>query len=320
MTKVNIAEDANPFVRSGASEVMNTYGRTVLPSQMNGEGLESTPYMNAVGMARQGVQMPSGRVWNEPGVPFSGTTRGAVWQTTYGGSYVEVGGNPNSEFINIIHRSGARVTIASDGSVTISAAGDIVLTSDENSIEVFDGAKEGVYKAGYTIGVSGGKTVINSAAGIDFISGQDINILAGGAINLNAANGIDLSSTRIAMSAKVDTLDLYAAGKLSIQSIGETHINGGDATYLTGKSIDMKSAGAIKIDGSSFSVAGGDLVAMDAGEVHINSGRSTSATAAKAANISALGSPPAYVVDTEMPVNYSSGSISATDIDDPFTE
>jgi len=320
MTKVNIAEDANPFVRSGASEVMNTYGRTVLPSQMNGEGLENTPYMNAVGMARQGVQMPSGRVWNEPGVPFSGTTRGAVWQTTYGGSYVEVGGNPNSEFINIIHRSGARVTIASDGSITISAAGDIVLTSDENSIEVFDGAKEGVYKAGYTIGVSGGKTVINSAAGIDFISGQDINILAGGAINLNAANGIDLSSTRIAVSAKVDTLDLYAAGKLSIQSIGETHINGGDATYLTGKSIDMKSAGAIKIDGTSFSVAGGDLVAMDAGEVHINSGRSTSATTAKAANISALGSPPAHVVDTEMPVNYSSGGISATDIDDPFTE
>ena len=320
MTKVNIAEDANPFVRSGASEVMNTYGRTVLPSQMNGEGLENTPYMNAVGMARQGVQMPSGRVWNEPGVPFSGTTRGAIWQTTYGGSYVEVGGNPNSEFINIIHRSGARVTIASDGSVTISAAGDIVLTSDENSIEVFDGAKEGVYKAGYTIGVSGGKTVINSAAGIDFISGQDINILAGGAINLNAANGIDLSSTRIAVSAKVDTLDLYAAGKLSIQSIGETHINGGDATYLTGKSIDMKSAGAIKIDGTSFSVAGGDLVAMDAGEGHINSGRSTSATAAKSANISALGSPPAHVVDTEMPVNYSSGGISATDIDDPFTE
>lgn len=320
MTKVNIAEDANPFVRSGASEVMNTYGRTVLPSQMNGEGLENTPYMNAVGMARQGVQMPSGRVWNEPGVPFSGTTRGAIWQTTYGGSYVEVGGNPNAEFINIIHRSGARVTIASDGSVTISAAGDIVLTSDENSIEVFDGAKEGVYKAGYTIGVSGGKTVINSAAGIDFISGQDINILAGGAINLNAANGIDLSSTRIAVSAKVDTLDLYAAGKLSIQSIGETHINGGDATYLTGKSIDMKSAGAIKIDGTSFSVAGGDLVAMDAGEVHINSGRSTSATAAKSANISALGSPPAHVVDTEMPVNYSSGGISATDIDDPFTE
>ncbi len=320
MTKINVAEDSNPFVRSGASDLLNTYGRTVLPSQMNGEGLENTPYMNAVGMARQGVTMPSGRVWDEPGVPFSGTTRGAVWQTTYGGSYVEVGGNPNSEFINIIHRSGARITIAQDGSVTISAAGDIVLTSDENSIEIFDGAKEGVYKAGYTIGVSGGKTVINSAAGIDLISGQDINILAGGAINLNAANGIDLSSTRIAMSAKVDTLDLYSAGKLSIHSVGQIHINGGDATFLTGKSIDVKSAGVIKIEGSTFSVKGGDLVAMDAGEVYLNSGRSSSATAAKAANISSLGSPPAYVVDTEMKVQYSSGGISAADVDDPFTE
>ncbi len=320
MVKVNVAEDSNPFVRSGASDVMNTYGRTVLPSQMNGEGLENTPYMNAVGMARQSVQMPSGRVWNEPGVPFSGTTRGAVWQTTYGGSYVEVGGNPNSEFINIIHRSGARVTIAPDGSVTISAAGDIVLTSDENSIEVFDGAKEGVYRSGYTIGVSGGKTVINSAAGIDLVSGQDINILAGGAINLNAANGIDLSSTRIAMSAKVDTLDLYSAGKLSVQSLGETHINGGAATYFTGKTLDIKSAGALKLDGTSFSVKGGSQIAMDAGEVHLNSGKSSSAAAAKAANVSALGSPPAYVVDTEMPVNYSSGGASATDVDDPFTE
>ena len=320
MVKVNVAEDSNPFVRSGASDALNTYGRTVLPSQMNGEGLENTPYMNAVGMARQGVTMPSGRVWNEPGVPFSGTTRGAVWQTTYGGSYVEVGGNPNSEFINIIHRSGARITIAQDGSVTISAAGDIVLTSDENSVEVFDGAKEGVYKAGYTIGVSGGKTVINSASGIDLISGQDINILAGGAINLNAANGIDLSSTRIAVSAKVDTLDLYSAGKLSVQSVGQMHINGGDATFLTGKSIDVKSAGDIKIQGSNVSVKGGDLVAMDAGEVYLNSGKSSAATAAKAANISALGSPPAYVVDTEIKVQYSSGGISATDVDDPFTE
>jgi hypothetical protein len=305
MTKVNIAEDANAFVRGGASEVLNTYGKSVLPAQMNGEGLENTPYMNAVGMARQNVEMPSGRTWSEPGIPFSGSTRGAVWQSTYGGSYVEIGGNPNSEFINIIHRSGARITIANDGSVTISAAGDIVLTSDENSVEVFDGAKEGVYKAGYTIGVSGGKTVINSTAGIDLISGQDINILAGGAINLNAGNGIDLSSSRIAISAKVDTLDLYAAGKLSIESVIGANVKSGKALNLKGKGINLSGKGG--------------NIALSGDKIHLNSS-GNDAEEATSANISSLKAPPAYVVDTAMPVTFSVGGISATDVDDPFTE
>lgn len=304
MTKINVAEDANIFISEGNSSVVNNYGRTVLPAQMNGEGLESTPYMNAVGLARKDVQMPSGRTWSEPSVPVSGTTRGAVWQATYGGSYIEVGGGA-SEFVNIIHRTGARITIAPDGSVTISSAGDIVLTSDENSVEVFDGAKEGVYKAGYTIGVSGGKTVITSSAGIDLISGQDINILAGGAINLNAGNGIDLSSSRIAISAKVDTLDLYAAGKLSIESVVGANVKSGKALNLKGKGINLSGTGG--------------NIALSGDQIHLNS-PGNAAAQASSANISALGAPPAYVVDTEMPVTYSSGGISAVDIDEPYTE
>lgn len=295
----NIREDANPFTPANASEVLNKYGRTTVPAQLNGEGLERTPYLNAIGMARQGVQMPSGRTWSEPGVPYSGSTRGAVWQSTYGGSYIEVGGSPGSEFINVIHKTGARITIAGDGSVTISAAGDVVLTSDENLVEVFDGAKEGVYKAGYTIGVSGGRTVINSTAGIDLVSGQDINILAGGAINLNSGNGIDLASSRIAITAKVDTLDLYAEGKLSVESATTTNVMSAETINIQGKGIGLNGSGG--------------NVSVHGDEVHLNSGESTSALPA---NKSALGAPPPYVVDTEMPVTYSTGDIQADAIDD----
>lgn len=318
MATYNIAEDANPAVQPGVSEVINNYGRTSLPAQMNGEGLERTPYLNAVGMAKKDVVMPSGNTWSEPGVPFSGSTQSTMWQARYGGSYVEIGGGPNAEFINIIHQSGSRITIAQDGSITISSAGDIVLTSDDNSIEVFDGAKEGMYKAGYTIGVSGGKTVINSASSIDLISGQDINLLAGGAINLNSGNGIDLATSRIALTAKVDTIDLYAEGKLSIESLTEMHIKSGESLSVTSKSADILSSEEMNIQGKGLGLSGGGSPIVVVGStIDLNSpGKSVSAAEAKPANKTALGAPPAYVVDSQQPVTYSAGGISATDVDD----
>lgn len=318
MATYNIAEDANPAVQPGVSEVINNYGRTTLPAQMNGEGLERTPYLNAVGMAKKDVVMPSGNTWSEPGVPFSGSTQSTMWQARYGGSYVEIGGGPNAEFINIIHQSGSRITIAHDGSITISSAGDVVLTSDENSIEVFDGAKEGMYKAGYTIGVSGGKTVINSASSIDLISGQDINLLAGGAINLNAGNGIDLSTTRIAMTAKVDTIDLYAEGKLSIESLTELHVKSGESLNIGSKEIGILSSDEMNIQGKGLGLSGGGSPIVVVGStIDLNSpGKSVSVSQAKSANKSALGAPPAHVVDSQQAVTYSMGGISATDVDD----
>jgi uncharacterized protein (DUF2345 family) len=336
MAIYNIAEDANPAVSPGNSEVLNNYGRTSLPAQMNGEGLEKTPYLNAVGMAKRDIVMPSGNTWSEPGVPYSGTTRSTLWQTRYGGSYVELGGNVNSEFINIIHQSGSRITIAQDGSITISAAGDVVLTSDENSIEVFDGAKEGMYKAGYTIGVSGGKTVINSASSIELISGQDINLSAGGAINLNAGNGIDLSTTRIALTAKVDTIDLYAEGKLSIESLTEMHVKSGEGMFMQNKSMSLKSAEALKIGSKSADIlsseamniqgkglgisGGGSSINVVGSTINMNNPGASVTTAepdeAKPANKTALGAPPPHVVDAPQTVTYSSGGISATDVDD----
>jgi uncharacterized protein (DUF2345 family) len=318
MATYNIAEDANPAVQPGVSEVINNYGRTTLPAQMNGEGLERTPYLNAVGMAKKDVVMPSGNTWSEPGVPFSGSTQSTMWQARYGGSYVEIGGGPNAEFINIIHQSGSRITIAQDGSITISSAGDVVLTSDENSIEVFDGAKEGMYKAGYTIGVSGGKTVINSASSIDLISGQDINLLAGGAINLNSGNGIDLATSRIAMTAKVDSIDLYAEGKLSIESLTEMHVKSGESLSVTSKSTDILSSEEMNIQGKGLGLSGGGSPIVVVGStIDLNSpGKSVSVTEAKVANKSALGAPPAYAVDSQQSVTYSAGGISATDVDD----
>ena len=318
MATYNIAEDANPAIQPGNSEVINNYGRTTIPPQMNGEGLERTPYLNAVGMARTNVVMPSGNTWSEPGVPFSGSTSGVVWHARYGGSYVEIAGNPNAEFVNIIHQSGSRITIAQDGSITISSAGDIVLTSDENSIEVFDGAKEGMYKAGYTIGVSGGKTVINSASSIDLISGQDINLLAGGAINLNAGNGIDLSTTRIAMTAKVDTIDLYAEGKLSIESLTEMHVKSGESLNIGSKEIGILSSDEMNIQGKGLGLSGGGSPIVVVGStIDLNSpGKSVSVSEVKSANKSALGAPPAHVVDSQQAVTYSMGGIPATAVDD----
>ena len=318
---VNVAADSNPFVSPHASDAVANYGKTSTPAQMNGEGLEHTPYATAVGMARSDITLPSGRKWDEPGVPVSASTQGSLWQTYHGGSYVELGGGINNEFINIIHKSGSRITIASDGSVTISGAGDVVLTSDGNSVEVFDGAKEAKYSAGYNIGVTGGKTTINSAGPIVIGSGQDITLAAGGKINLNASNGIDIAGARVAITARVDTLDLYSTGKMALESGSrgmhmtsaeglnfhskkKLHILADDKMVVQGKGLDLKGGG-------------GNITAVGS-KVYLNSPGfdGDDAEAAVAANKTSLGAAPAYTVDVTAPVSFSLGDIQAGDVDD----
>lgn len=330
----NIAEDANASIVPGSSAVLNNYGRTGIPAQLNGEGLERTPYMNAAGMAKQDVVMPSGRTWSEPGAPYSGDTSGVLWQSKHGGSYIEIGGGL-SEFISIVHQSGARVTIANDGSITIRSGSDIAIVSDANSIDIADGSKEAKYGAGYQVNVSGGKTVITSSAGIDLVSGADINLLAGGAINLNAGNGIDISSTRLALSAKVDTLDLHAEGKLSITGMTDMHIKSTELMSLSNTNMDLKIGESLKLqadeahvkgstklvlNGNKVSLKGSTIAATASGEIHLNSTVAADDPDEPgdtlAANISALTSPPPHVVDVDITIPYASGGITGADVDD----
>lgn len=293
-----MSENANEYVANTSYTTYETFGVPVIPAQISGIGLEDTPYLNAIAMARE-VPLSEDVTWREPGVPYSGSTSGMVWRTNHAGSYIELGGG-GSEFINIIHKSGSRITIAGDGSVTISGAGDVVMTSDGNSVEMFDGTKTAQYGAGYTLSVSGGKTVISSNAGIDLVSGQDINIAAGGAINLNAGNGIDFASTRIAMTARVDTIDLYSAGKMSLQSEGTMNLLAADVINAKGEGMNLN--------------GGGGNITATGSKIHLNSpGESGEPTPA---NQSGLGDAPPYMVDTQINISYSVGGIPANATDD----
>lgn len=318
---LNVAANINPYINPDSAEVVNRFGKTYTPAQANGEGLEYTPYLAAAGMAKQDITLPDGTVWSEPGVPVSASTDTVLIQRDYGGSYVEIGGGDGAEFINIIHRTGSRITIASDGSVTITGAGDIVLSSDGNSVDVFDGGKVAKYSAGYSVAVSGGKTTINSAGPIELISGQDITLAAGGKINLNAQNAVDIAGARVAVSARVDTLDLYSTGKMSLESASRgLNILSAEALNLKStKKMSLSSAEKAVIKAKGLGLDGsGEVVALVGSTIHLNSPGEEAGEVGEAtpANKTALGAAPPLSIDVPKLKAYSYGNIQAGDLDD----
>jgi hypothetical protein len=120
------------------------------------------------------------------------------------------------------------------------------------------------------------------------------------------------------MTAKVDSIDLYAEGKLSIESLTEMHVKSGESLSVTSKSTDILSSEEMNIQGKGLGLSGGGSPIVVVGStIDLNSpGKSVSVTEAKVANKSALGAPPAYAVDSQQSVTYSAGGISATDVDD----
>lgn len=279
-------EGVNPYLAPSQDVVMN-YGNPALPPAIHGENFEYTSALVS-SAARRTTTTSSGISVDEPGVPPPGGKDTSVWQTRYGGSSIVMSGkNTNDEFIHVTHANGSRVTIDGNGNITIKAMGKLHLGSENNIEENADGAKVGIYPKGYSVEITDGKCNITSTGDMNLTSKSNLNINVGGSLAINVGESIDVSGARVAVTAKVDALDLLGAKKVALQS--------------SGGEVNIKSSGDIKV--------GSDA------KIYLNSPGSAPANAVAAATASAA-SPEKGVTSDDANVNDSSPPAISTDMTD----
>ena len=246
-------EGQNPYLAPSQDVVMN-YGNPAMPPAVHGENFEFTPALVS-SAARRSTTTSGGAVVDEPGVPPPGGKDTSVWETRYGGSSIVMSGkNTSDEFIHITHANGSRVTIDGNGNITIKAMGKLHLGSESNIEENADGAKVGVYPKGYSVEITDGKCNITSTGDMNLTSKSNLNINVGGSLAINVGESIDIAGARVAMTAKVDALDLLAAKKVVLESSGgSVGIKSSTPLYLQSSgAINIKSGGQVKVGGSQI--------------------------------------------------------------------
>lgn len=237
------AQFDNPYL-APSQDVINNFGNPALPPQITGEDLEYTPAV-VQAATRRSVEFSSGYTSSEPSGPSSGhVTHTAVWHTRYGGSNITMSGkNTSDEYIDITHASGSRVTLDGNGNITIKAMGRVFVGSEGDIEETSEGFKLAHHAAGYALEVSGGKVQIISAGDVEISTGGNMTLNAGGKLTLNAGDAIDIAGSKIAATARVDAVDLVAAGKMALHSQAKgLSINSVEGMFVqAGKKLNVKS-------------------------------------------------------------------------------
>jgi hypothetical protein len=280
-------EGVNPYLAPSQDVVMN-YGNPAMPPAIHGENFEFTSALVS-SAARRSTTTSGGAVVDEPGVPPPGGKDTSVWETRYGGSSIVMSGkNTSDEFIHITHANGSRVTIDGNGNITIKAMGKLHLGSENNIEENADGAKVGIYPKGYSVEITDGKCNITSTGDMNLTSKSNLNINVGGNLAINVGESIDIAGARVAMTAKVDALDLLAANKVALQS--------------SGGEVNIKGSGQIKIGGS---------------QVHLNSPGSAPAAAIAASTATATAPAKGVASDDSAAIDVTPPGISSDMVDEP---
>jgi hypothetical protein len=279
-------EGQNPYL-APSQDVVANYGNPAMPPAVHGENFEFTSALVS-SAARRSTTTSGGISVDEPGVPPPGGKDTSVWQTRYGGSSIVMSGkNTSDEFIHVTHANGSRVTIDGNGNITIKAMGKLHLGSENNIEENADGAKVGIYPKGYSIEITDGKCNIVSTGDMNLTSKSNLNINVGGSLAINVGESIDIAGARVALTAKVDALDLLGAKKVALQS--------------SSGEVNIKSSGDIKV--------GSD------GKIYLNSPGSTPANAI-AASTASMQAPEKGVTSEDTNINDSSPPAITTDMAD----
>jgi hypothetical protein len=317
-------EGVDPFTPLDQDTYRN-HARGPMPEMISGENIVNTP-LPVAHAARAEASYTSAtkgeKAYEEPEIPYSGTIKSQVWQTRYGGAFIELSGKEQQEeFINIVHSSGTHITIDTKGNVVIKSFGGHHQHSEGNSYDMVEGSKEAVYKSGYTIHVQGGTTDIRSEGNLNISTGGDLTIAAAGRVNINSGDALDIAGSKIAMNARADSFDVVSTGIMRISSAaamhikaegdmfeqtnGSLHIKSGASTYIQSDSaMDLKAAssitnqadGAFNIRsasatniqaGAAINQKAGGNVNIDGAFVNLNSGAAGNAPNANAATAAA---------------------------------
>lgn len=298
---------------------VNNFGNGAIPWQMSGEGVEQSPVLVAA-TARKSVQFGNYNI-DEPGIPVSASTKSSVWATRFHGSYVELSGkSADEEFINIVHSSGSRITMDNNGNVTIKAFGKLHTSSEGEIEETAEGSRLSNYNQGYVLNVAGGRMEVFSRGNIEFNSGNDIIFNAGRKFVVSSGDSIEMSGSKFAATAKVDAIDLAAAGKvaisssakgLSIQSVGPIYVQGDASINMKAETISTASSGEFGIKaGGSLKVKGTPIHLNTPGAEPADVPDSLAAVAANTPTPTSLG------VDTPNSPNARPSAISPSMVDE----
>lgn len=289
-------------------EAVERFGQNAIPPQLSGLDFELLPVALQQTVQRMNIDLGGSRGgFTEPDPVVGGqVSRNSVWSGGYGRSYIEVNGTDQSEHISVVHTSGSHVQIDPHGNVKIRSLADTYNISEGHMREVSGSNREVLIEGVYNISV---KNHCNLSIDGDFnVDCNDFNVTARGKAGFNVAEGVDIRGSRIAIHAKDDNVDLYAAQKLKVFSGAEMSLitNGyklqtteydlvsdGDIKMLATGDIDAKGSD-VRIEAGSFGnfLSGSKLnfqsgkislhattVAMDE-YVYMSSGQSDTATSA----------------------------------------
>jgi muramidase (phage lysozyme) len=244
LSNSNPIQGMNEYMKP-SQQVVDNYGNSALPAQMSGHNIDQTPILTQV-VARKNTTV-GGFVVSEPNKPYSGdATKSSVWQTRQHGSYVELSGkDPNEEFISISHVSGSHVVMDSQGNVTIKSFGKSHHSSENDSEDIVAGTKLASYGGGYVLSITGGTCAIHSVGDMSISTGGNLAISSAGKLTINAGDSIEMAGSKIAATARVDSVDIMAINKLSIQSSAGTVniLSKGDLSMSSGANINMNATG-----------------------------------------------------------------------------
>lgn len=261
----DIMGNVNGYIRASA-EALEKFGQHAVPPQISGIDVETTPLPLAE-LARRVADLgsigstPLGGI-NEPPTAFGGSTsRNVVLHGGYGRSYVEVNGTPDAEHVTMVHTSGSVVQIDTNGNVKIRSLHNMYTGTEGNSGEHVGGRKEVLVEGPYTVTTEGH---VNFNIKGDFnIECNDFNVTARGKASLNVAEAIDARGARIALHAKDDNFDLYAAQKIKVFSGGElSAIANGTKIQTTG--FELSSEGIANITATGDAILKGNDVRLNA--------------------------------------------------------
>lgn len=277
-TLPNQVEGAQEYA-AASNDTIRNFGKGPLPEQMSGENLEHTALLPAEA-GRKKVTYKSDTVgekrYEEPPMPYSGSNSSSVWQTRYGGCFIELSGRKDGEeFINIVHSSGTHISIDQNGAITMKSFGDTNNVTEGNIREVAGGSKDAVYEGGYTIHVQGGTCDIRSEGNMNISTGGDMTLSSGGKMTLNSSDALDLAASKIAFSSRVDTLDIFSTGILRIGAASDVNIKSGRNIFMESTGDISKKAGKSIISSAAdniFNKSGALLILDSAGKMSFKAG------------------------------------------------
>lgn len=291
-----VPEDVNDYMCE-SNDVLGNLGNLALPPQATGEDIHQTPILAATVARKDSSSRNGSYTISEPSIPVGGNYRSSVWNTRYHGSYIEMhaGQDTHSEFINIVHSSGARIGLDQNGNVTIHSAGKVHIASDNDYEENIEGHSTNISKGGYRISVTSGKVEVESSGDMNFTAGGNLNLQAGGDVLINAGESIDIAGARIGAHARADTIDIVAAQKMTLQS---------------GSLFGIKTNSVVGIQANGIGLnAASDNLKLKGAKIYLNDSAGTPADVADA-NATRAPAAPEKGFSSDSPANPSSTTIS----------